>query len=131
PSFVAAIRRLHSFPTRRSSDLSDYYPSLSLSASIQSRFSSIDESGFNYWQQFRNYPAKGISLSLRIPIFSKMRVRTQVKLAKLDLDEVKWEREIQENALREQTAKAVFSMKTLRENVNNLREQAQSYQEAL
>ncbi len=109
---------------------SDYYPSLSLSASIQSRFSSIDESGFNYWQQFRNYPAKGISLSLRIPIFSKMRVRTQVKLAKLDLDEVKWEREIQENALREQTAKAVFSMKTLRENVNNLREQAQSYQEA-
>ncbi|MBD1434166.1 TolC family protein [Sphingobacterium sp. DN00404] len=109
---------------------SDYYPSLSLSASIQSRFSSIDDSGFNYWQQFRNYPAKGISLSLRIPIFSKMRVRTQVKLAKLDLDEVKWEREIQENALREQTAKAVFSMKTLRENVNNLREQAQSYQEA-
>ncbi|PRD47345.1 TolC family protein [Sphingobacterium haloxyli] len=109
---------------------SDYYPSLSLAASIQSRFSSIDESGFNYWQQFRNYPAKGVSLNLRIPIFSKMRIRTQVKLAKLDLDEVKWEQEIQENALREETAKAVFSMKTLRENVNNLREQEQSYQEA-
>ncbi len=109
---------------------SDYYPSLSLSAGIQSRFSSIDDSGFNYWQQFRNYPSKGISLNLRIPIFSKMKVRTQVKLANLDLDEVKWERQIQENQLREETAKAVFSMKTLRENVHNLREQEQSYQEA-
>lgn len=107
-----------------------YYPSLSLSASIQSRFSSIDESGFNYWQQFKNYPSKGVSLNLRIPIFNKMSVRSQVKLAKLDVDEARWEREIRENALREETAKAVFSMKTLRENVNNLREQEQSYQEA-
>ncbi|MBD1427219.1 TolC family protein [Sphingobacterium arenae] len=108
----------------------DYYPSLSLSASIQSRFSSIDESGFTYWQQFKNYPAKGVSLNLRIPIFNKMKVRTQVKLAKLDLDEVSWERKILENRVREETAKAVFSMKTLQENVNNLREQEQSYQEA-
>lgn len=109
---------------------SDYYPSLSLSASIQSRFSSIDESGFNYWQQFKNYPSKGVSLNLRIPIFNKMQVRSQVKLAKLDLDEVKWERKIQQNMLREETAKAVFGMKTLQKNVHNLREQEQSYQEA-
>ena len=109
---------------------SDYYPSLSLSGSIQSRFSSIDESGFNYWQQFKNYPAKGISLNLRVPIFNKMRVRTQVKLAKLDLQEVEWERQIQENALRAETAKAVFGIATLQENVKNIREQERSYEEA-
>ncbi|PRD52717.1 TolC family protein [Sphingobacterium gobiense] len=130
PQFKALNWRIKEAQQQIKVAKSDYYPSLSLAASIQSRFSSIDESGFNYGQQFRNYPAKGVSLNLRIPIFSKMRIRTQVKLAKLDLDEVKWEQEIQENALREETAKAVFSMKTLRENVNNLREQEQSYQEA-
>lgn len=130
PQFKALDWRLQEALQQVKVTKSGYYPSLSLAASIQSRFSSIDESGFNYWQQFRNYPAKGVSLSLRVPIFSKMAVRTQVKLAKLDLDEVKWEREIRENALREETAKAVFSMKILRENVDNLREQEQSYQEA-
>lgn len=59
-----------------------------------------------------------------------MQVRTQVKLAKLDLDEAQWERKIQENKLREETAKAVFGMKTLRDNVNTLRQQEQSFQEA-
>ncbi len=130
PQFKALDWRIKEAQQQIKVTKSDYYPSLSLAASIQSRFSSIDESGFNYWQQFRNYPAKGVSLNLRIPIFNKMRVRTQVKLAKLDLDEVRWEREIWGNTLREETAKAVFSMKTLRENVNNLREQEQSYQEA-
>src|SRR5690606_23899544 len=108
----------------------EYYPSLSLSASIQSRSSSIDEYGFTYWQQFKNYSAKGVSLNLRIPIFNKMKVRTQVKLAKVDLDGVSWEGKILEDRVREEAARGVFSMKTLREDVNNLREQEQGYQEA-
>lgn len=109
---------------------SDYYPSLSLGASMQSRYSSIDESGFTYWEQFRNYPSKGVGMTLRIPIFNKMRVRTQVKLAQLNRDEMQWERTIRENALREETVKAVFNMTTLRATVQNLQEQEQSYQEA-
>lgn len=130
PQFKALDWRIKEAQQQIEGAKAAYYPSLSLTASMQSRFSSIDESGFNYWQQFRNYPSKGIVFTLRIPIFNKMRVRTQVKLAKLDLDERRWEREIQENVLREETAKAVFSMRTLRKNVNNLREQEQNYQEA-
>lgn len=109
---------------------SDYFPSLSLGASVQSRFSSIDDSGFNYWEQFRNYPSKGVWLRLQVPIFNRMQVRTQVKLSKLNLQQVQWEREIQANNLREQTAKAVFNIKTLQTNVRNLQVQEQSYEEA-
>lgn len=109
---------------------SAYYPSLSWGASIQSRYSSIDEAGFTYWEQFRHYPSKWLGLTLRIPIFNKMRVRSQVKLAKLSMDEMRWERAIRENALREETAKAVFGMGTLQTNLQNLREREQNYQEA-
>lgn len=108
----------------------DYFPSLSLSGSIQSRFSSADDKGFNYWQQLKNYPSKGVTLSLRIPIFNQMNVRTQVKLAKLNLEEAIWNRKIQENVVLEETAKAVFNLSLLQRNVNNLQKQEQSYQEA-
>lgn len=109
---------------------SGFYPSLFLDAGIQSRFSSVDEAGYNYWQQLRNYPSKGASLTLRIPIFNQMQVRSQVKLARLNLDEAIWNRQIQENQLREETAKSVFGLATLRRNVYNLRQQEQHYQEA-
>ncbi|MFD1768425.1 TolC family protein [Sphingobacterium suaedae] len=109
---------------------SQYYPSLSLDAGVQSRFSSVDEQGYNYWQQLTNYPSKGISLTLRVPIFNQMQVRNQVKLARLDLDEAKWNRKVQENLVREETAKAVFSLSTVQKNVHSLRKQERDYQEA-
>lgn len=130
PQFKALDWRIKEAQQQVKGAKAAYYPSLSLSTSIQSRFSSIDGSGFNYWQQFRNYPSKGVGLRLHIPIFSRMQVRTHVKLAKLSLDEARWEHEIRKNALREETAKAVFSMKTLQAKVRNLREQEQSFQEA-
>ncbi|QBQ40114.1 TolC family protein [Sphingobacterium psychroaquaticum] len=109
---------------------SGYYPSLSFDAGIQSRFSSVDDAGYNYWQQLKNYPSKGASLTLRVPIFNQMQVRNQVKHARLNLDEALWNRKIQENRVREETAKAVFSLTALRQNVGHLEEQEQHYREA-
>ncbi|MEJ5054862.1 TolC family protein [Sphingobacterium sp. MYb382] len=109
---------------------SGYFPSLSLNAGIQSRFSSVDPAGYNYWQQLKNYPSKGVSLNLRVPIFNQMTVRTQVRLAKLNLEEVEWTKKAQENKLREETSKNVFNLGALQKNVYNLKEQEQSYQEA-
>lgn len=109
---------------------SGYFPSLSFDAGIQSRFSSVDDAGYNYWQQLKNYPSKGASLTLRIPIFNQLQVRNQVKHARLNFDEAVWNRKIQENIVREETAKAVFSLATLRQNVERLQEQEQHYREA-
>lgn len=130
PQFEALVWRIKEAQEGVKVARSAYYPSLSWGASIQSRYSSIDEAGFTYWEQFRNYPSKWLGLTLRIPIFNKMRVRSQVKLAKLSINEMRWERVIRENALREETAKAVFGMATLRTNLQNLREREQHYEEA-
>ncbi len=130
PNFKALDWRIREAEQTIKVAKSAYYPSLSLDAGIRSIYSSVDVLGYNYWQQLVNYPSKGISLSLSVPIFSRMAVRSQVKLAKLNLDEAKWNRKIQENTVREETAKTVFSLLTLKKNVQNLQEQELSYQEA-
>ncbi len=130
PNFKALDWRIKEAQSDIKVAKADYYPSLSLNAGIQSRFSSVDAAGYNYWQQLKNYPSKGVSLSLRVPIFNQMNVRTQVKLAKLNLEEVIWNRKIAENKLQEETAKAVFNLSLLQRNVSNLQQQEQSYQEA-
>lgn len=107
-----------------------YYPSISLGGGIQSWYSSVDAAGYNYWQQLVNYPSKWLSVTLSVPIFSQMTVRTAVKLAKLDLESANWDKKIQENLIREETAKAVFGLRTLQENVRNLQEQEVNYAEA-
>lgn len=106
----------------------DYYPSLSLNAGLWSRFSSA--SAGSYWKQMDNFLSKGISLNLRVPIFSQFAVRSQVRMAKLNAEDARLAQTIAENALREETAKTVFSLHTLKNNVKNLRQQELSYQEA-
>ncbi|MFD2596379.1 TolC family protein [Sphingobacterium griseoflavum] len=130
PNFKALDWRIREAEQAIKVAKSAYYPTLSLDAGIRSIYSSVDVLGYNYWQQLVNYPSKAISLSLSVPIFSRMAVRSQVKLAKLNLEEAKWNRKIQENDIREETAKTVFSMLTLKKNVQNLQEQELSYQEA-
>ncbi|KGE15443.1 TolC family protein [Sphingobacterium deserti] len=109
---------------------SAFYPSLSLNANIQAPYSSVDAMGYNYWQQIRNYPSKGIGLTLQIPIFNQMVVRSQVKLARIDLEQARWNKKVQENLVREETAKTVFNLSTLKQNVGNLKKQERSYEEA-
>lgn len=105
-----------------------YYPTLSLNAGLWSRYSS--ESTGNYFKQMDNFLSKGLSLNLRIPIFNQFAVRSQVRLAKVDVAEAKLRQTIEESKLREETAKTVFSLQTLKENVKNLQQQELNYQES-
>ncbi len=105
-----------------------YFPSLSLGAGLWSRYSSTNPS--SYGRQLNNYLSKGVSLGLSIPVFNQFRTRNQVKLAKLNLQEVIWDREIAKNKLREETANTVFDLEALQVNVANLREQEKSYKES-
>ncbi|WP_437920820.1 TolC family protein [Sphingobacterium sp. LRF_L2] len=130
PQFRALEARINEAKQGIQVAKSSYYPSLSFSAGIESRFSSVDPAGYNYWKQFKSYPSKWAGLTLSVPIFSQMSIRTNVKLAKLDLNEAEWNQKIQENNLREETAKAVFSLITLQKNVSNLLDQEGSYTEA-
>lgn len=130
PDFKALDWRLKEAERSVKVAQSGFYPSLSFDAGIQSRFASVDERGYNYWQQFKNYPSKGFSLTLRVPIFNQMMVRSQVKMAKINLQEAQWNQKIQENMVREETAKTVFNLAALKNNVKNLQEQQLSYQEA-
>ena len=69
-----------------------YYPSLSLSASLSSRYSNTNmdpstgyQRAFPFWEQWSNNQSTGISLNLSIPIFSGLQVRSDVRNAKLNV----------------------------------------------
>ncbi|MNY06846.1 Outer membrane efflux protein [compost metagenome] len=59
-----------------------------------------------------------------------MAVYNQVKLARLDLETAKFQKDIALNDLRQETAKAVFNLKNVSNNIVQLQEQQQSYYES-
>lgn len=105
-----------------------YYPSLSLGAGLNSRYSSNGD--FSYWQQSKNNLGKSIFVTLSIPIFNQFQVRNQINRAKIGFEENRLQKDIALNNLRESTAKAVFDLKATLESVQNLKEQEQSYAES-
>ncbi|WP_162304906.1 TolC family protein [Sphingobacterium olei] len=105
-----------------------YYPSLSLGAGLNSRYSSNGD--FSYWQQSRNNLGKSVFMTLSIPIFNQFQVRNQESRAKIGLEENLLQKEIALNNLRESTARAVFDLRVALESVQNLKEQEQSYAES-
>lgn len=107
---------------------SAYYPSLSVSAGINTRYSS--SSDLPFWDQNRNNLGKYISLNLNIPILNGFQVRNSLKRAKIDFQDVEWQKEITENTLREATSKAVFDLKIAEQNFENLQEQEADYRES-
>lgn len=107
---------------------SAYYPSVSLSAGINSRYSSSSESDF--WEQNKNNLGKYISLNLNIPIFNGFTARNSVKKAKLDFLDVEWQKEIVENELLEATSRAVFDLAIAEKNYQYLVNQEENYRES-
>lgn len=107
---------------------SAYFPSLSLSAGMNSRYSS--SSTIEFWEQNKNNLGKYISLNLNIPIFNGFTVRNSVKKAKLDFLDVKWQKEIVENELQKATSKAIFDLTIAKENYQNLVIQEENYRES-
>lgn len=107
---------------------SAYYPSLSVSAGMDTRYS--NSSDLPFWDQNRNNLGKYISLNLNIPIFNGFQVRNSVKRAKLDFQDVEWQKEITENTLREATSKVVFDLEITSRSYENLKEQETDYRES-
>ena len=107
---------------------SNYWPSLSFSAGLSTNYS--NGADFGYFKQFNNNLGKSIGLNLNIPIFNHLAVYNQVKLAKLDLESAKFQKDVSLNELRTETAKAVFHLKNVSNNIVQLQEQQQSYSES-
>lgn len=108
---------------------SAYYPSLSLSAGLGSNYSKLGIQG-DYWSQMRNNVGKYVTLNLSIPIFNHLQVYNDIRLAKLDLQAAKYQREIQQNILRSETSNAVFNLENTGKNIVQLREQSVNYAES-
>lgn len=107
---------------------SDLWPSLSLGAGLGTNYSSTNErSPIN---QMQNNLGKTLSLNLQIPIFNKMRVKSQIKQARLDVQSTAYARDIRLNSLRQETSNAVFNLATLGENIINLKAQATAFEES-
>lgn len=107
---------------------SGFYPSLGLSAGLNSRYS--DQYTTSYGTQFNQNLGKYISVNLRIPIFNRLQTLNQVKVARLAYEDAQLQREIQLLTLKEETAKAVFDLKTTAQSVRNLEEQVLHYTES-
>lgn len=107
---------------------SAYYPSLHLGAGLNSRYSNANNR--NYLDQIKNNLGKYLSLNLQIPIFSKFITRSQVENARINLEDVHWQEQQAINILRQNTAKAVFDLRSSRESIKNLESQERSYRES-
>lgn len=107
---------------------STYYPSLSVSAGMNTRYS--NSSDLPFWEQNKNNLGKYISLNLSIPILNGFQARNSVKRAKLNFEDIKWQKEITENTLREVTSKAVFDLEVAAKNYENLEEQEVAFHES-
>lgn len=107
---------------------SSYFPSLYLGAGLNSRYSNSNDK--SYMTQTKNNLGKYISLNLQIPIFSRFTTRNQVENARINLKDVQWQEEQALNILKQNTAKAVFDLRSSRESIKNLEAQERSYSES-
>lgn len=105
-----------------------YFPSLSLNGGLGSRYSNANP--ISYGDQLRNNLGKYLSLNLHIPLFNRFQVRNQVALAKIELEDVQWQRKIAEQELREKTHLAVFDLNAAFETVENLAQQVEYFRES-
>jgi len=127
PQFRAMDWRIREMEQLIKVSRADYYPSLSLNGGLGSNYS---KGNGNTFKQVKNNLYKGVGITLSIPIFNAFRTRTNVRLAKIELEQANFNKEILGNELRMETARAVFDLKISQLNVKNLREQEVNYKEA-
>ncbi len=91
-----------------------YYPTLSMGAGYGTGyFYSFNANGANpaFWKQFDNNQSKNISMTLQIPIFNGFTVRSNVRRAKINLDNTKVQEQLVKNTLGKVIAQAVADLK--------------------
>ena len=87
------------------------YPSLSLSGSIGSRYSS-QNAAYGYFDQLSSYVSPSLGVSLSIPIYQKKQVKSNIAIAQIGIEEAALEEQNTRNQLRkdiEQTCADVIS----------------------
>jgi len=127
PQFKAMDWRIREMEQMIKVAQADYFPTLSLNGGLGSNYS--QENG-NTFKQIKNNLNKGVGITVSIPIFNAFRTRTNVRLAKIELDQSNFNKEILGNELRKETARAVFDLKVNQVQVINLRQQEVNYSEA-
>ena len=127
PQFKAMDWRIREMEQLIKVARADYYPSLSLNSGLRSNYS---KGNGNTFTQIKNNLNKGVGVTLSIPIFNAFRTRSNVRSAKIELEQAIFNKEILGNELRMETARAVFDLKINQLNVKNLRDQEINYKEA-
>ncbi|HIY77379.1 MAG TPA: TolC family protein [Candidatus Sphingobacterium stercorigallinarum] len=128
PQFKAMDWRIKEMEAGVKVARAQYWPSLSFNGGMSSNYS---REGGALFQQIKNNLSKGVGINLSIPIFNQFRARTEVRMAQVNLQEASLNREVMKNELRMRTAQAVFDLGITQKNVMNLRNQEESYAEAL
>lgn len=128
PQFKAMDWRIKEMEAGVKVARAQYWPSLSFNGGMSSNYS---KEGGALFQQIKNNLSKGVGINLSIPIFNQFRTRTEVRMAEVNLQEASLNREVMKNELRMRTAQAVFDLGVTQKNVMNLRNQEESYAEAL
>lgn len=107
-----------------------FYPSLSMSSSLSSRF--VDNQMDSFSQQLNANLSYGINFSLSIPIFNRMENRFNVKRAKARYEKAKLNFEIAKNKISETVLRAIGTAKAAKTKYENALEaygfQEKSYQ---
>ena len=104
-------------------------PSLTLNAGVGSGYDSgVDN--VNFGDQFSNSVNPYVGLSLSIPIYQRKQVKTQVKIAKLESNNVKLELLDLKNDLRKYIEQACTDAQTAQSSYSALKEQLEAEQES-
>lgn len=93
----------------------DYYPNLNLSAGIGTGWEN-NFGIYSYSSQLSNKFSPSVSVQLTIPVFQKNQVKTNVKLAEINVDNAKLEVTRTKNEIRKNIEQAIVNVITGQEN---------------
>lgn len=127
PQIKALEHRIDEAKSQVRASKAAYYPSLNLHGGLSSNYS--NQVPVSYFRQFNNNLGKSVSVSLHIPLFSRLQTHNQVQSMQLALRQAEATKRIQLQELNELTAQSVFNVKNALSNVRNLEEQVVHYAE--
>lgn len=129
PSIKSAEMNIESAKTNIKIAKADAMPKLTLNGSLSSTYVS-DYYDINFGEQYTNKFSPAIGLNLSVPIFQQRKVKTQVKIAEIQVDNYKLELIDQQNNLRKYIEQACTDALLAESNFEALQEQYAAEKEA-
>jgi outer membrane protein len=105
-----------------------YFPSLSIGANIGGQYS--NKVAAPYFEQFQNNLGRGVSASIRLPLFNRLQTFHQVKLASYQVDQASLLYKQQIVLLRESTSAHALELAVTRKGIASLQLQIESFEES-